>query len=335
LAGGEAADDRGGPIAYNEAMADKRLEILHHAEARRAFTMHARTWQDNRYVYPVVSRRSHGISIGVNLNTDKLCNFDCIYCSVDRTGEKHETQNTKHETRDGVDLGVLRAELEGMLAVVRSGEIFTFDPFDKIPATLRRVNDVAFSGDGEPTSCRNFGEACRLAAEILEGNDAATRRHGDAANDERIKIVVITNATLFHQPQVRQALAFLDQHNGEIWAKLDAGSPEYYQLIDRTAVPFARVLENVKWCCQSRPTVIQTLMMRVHGEAPPVPEVDAYVGRLKEIVNAAGRIKLVQLYTVARRTTEAYATPLTAEELDGIAQRLRAEIPGISVEVYP
>src|ERR1041384_5902109 len=48
------------------------------------FTQHSRSWRENRYVYPVVSRRSKGLSIGVNLNPDKVCNFDCIYCCVDR-----------------------------------------------------------------------------------------------------------------------------------------------------------------------------------------------------------------------------------------------------------
>jgi wyosine [tRNA(Phe)-imidazoG37] synthetase (radical SAM superfamily) len=309
-------------------MANIPLGILQDAAARRAFTMHDRVWQTNRYVYPVVSRRSHGISIGINLNTDKVCNFDCIYCSVDRT---HEAQSLnrlmgrEHETRQGIDLEVLRSELQAMLALVRSGEIFRFDPFDKIPDALRRVNDVAFSGDGEPTSCANFGDACRLAAELLA-------QHDPMGN---IKIVVITNATLFHQPRVRDALAFLDRHHGEIWAKLDAGTPQYYQLIDRTAVPFDRVLENLKWCCQTRPTVIQTLMMRIHGEHPPQPEIDAYIARLQNITSAAGHIKLVQLYTVARRPTEAYATPLTAGELEAIANQLRTAIPGIPVEVYP
>ena len=41
------------------------------------FTLHSRNWQTNRYVYPVISRRSKGLSIGVNLNPDKVCNFDC------------------------------------------------------------------------------------------------------------------------------------------------------------------------------------------------------------------------------------------------------------------
>ena len=52
---------------------------------------HARTYQQNRFVYPVLSRRSGGLSLGINLNPDKVCNFDCIYCQVDRV-EQSETR---------------------------------------------------------------------------------------------------------------------------------------------------------------------------------------------------------------------------------------------------
>ena len=45
---------------------------------------HPRTHAGNRYVYPVISRRAGGLSIGINLSADKLCNFHCIYCQVDR-----------------------------------------------------------------------------------------------------------------------------------------------------------------------------------------------------------------------------------------------------------
>jgi wyosine [tRNA(Phe)-imidazoG37] synthetase (radical SAM superfamily) len=297
-------------------MAESSLPILNDSAARRAFTLHSRVWQQNRYVYPVVSRRSKGISVGINLNPDKVCNFDCIYCSVDR-------RTGFGGVRD-VDLEVLRAELAGMFAVIGSREIYGFDPFDKIPAGLRRVNDIAFSGDGEPTTCPQFDAAVRLGAKLKE-----------AAEMGNVKLVLITNATMFHRPAVRETLAFMDGHQGEIWAKLDAGTEGYYALVDRSPVAFGRVLENVAWCCRTRPTVIQTLFMRVHGEAPPAAEVAAYAGRLREIVQSGGVIKLVQLYTVARGTTEAYATALAAAELEGIAEVVRTVVGGVAVEIYP
>ncbi len=293
----------------------RSLPVFSDPAARRAFALHDRVWQHNFYVYPVVSRRSKGISIGVNLNPDKVCNFDCIYCSVDR--------KIAPPTQE-VDLLKLHDELATMLHICASGEIYHHDPFNTIPLPLRRINDIAFSGDGEPTTYPEFPSACRLAADLKKQAGL-----GD------VKMVVITNATMFQRPAVRDALKVLDENNGEIWAKLDAGTPDYYQLIDRTAVPYQRVLDNLLWCCQTRPTVIQTLLMRVHGAPTPDEEIIAYAGRLKQIVDNGGAIKLVQLYTVARHTTETYATPLTAGELEAISAKVGGILPGIPIEIYP
>jgi wyosine [tRNA(Phe)-imidazoG37] synthetase (radical SAM superfamily) len=224
--------------------------------------------------------------------------------------------------RRDVDLGLLRKELSAMLAMVRSGAIYSFDPYDKIPAELRRVNDIAFSGDGEPTTCPQFRQAVELAAELAETMPLKPP----------VKLVLITNATMFHKPAVRETLAFMDKHNGEIWAKLDAGTSAYYKLVDRSGVSFDRVLENVQWCCMTRPTVIQTLRMRVNGEAPSAEELATYFERLKTIREAGGVIKLVQLYTVSRGPAESFVTPLTEGELEKIAVPLREA--GFAVEVY-
>src|SRR5436309_3874413 len=43
-----------------------------------------REFLGNRFVYAVVSQRAHGLSIGINFNPDKRCNFDCAYCEVNR-----------------------------------------------------------------------------------------------------------------------------------------------------------------------------------------------------------------------------------------------------------
>jgi wyosine [tRNA(Phe)-imidazoG37] synthetase (radical SAM superfamily) len=293
--------------------------------ARRAFTLHSRLWQSNRYVYPVVSRRSKGISLGINLNPDKLCNFDCIYCSVDRSIPPASGAAAPPPSRD-IDLSRLREELAAMLELVGCGGLYQFDPFDHIPAQLRRLNDIAFSGDGEPTTCPQFNAAVRLAAELsdnIPGERSALP-----------KLVLITNATRFHRPEIRETLAFLDAHRGEVWAKLDAGTAGYYELVDRSAVAFDRILENLAWSCRTRPTVIQSLLMNVHGVPPPPAEIAAYVQRLAELPPSPG-IKLVQLYTVARQTTEAFATPLAAAALEEIARQVRLGIPHVPVEVYP
>jgi wyosine [tRNA(Phe)-imidazoG37] synthetase (radical SAM superfamily) len=277
------------------------------------FTQHSRSWRENRYVYPVISRRSKGLSIGVNLNPDKACNFDCIYCCVDRTIPA---------TVRAVDLQVLREELSHMLDLYTSGELFRSAPLDQTPEHLRRLNDIAFSGDGEPTSYPSFDSACGLAVDAL----AHTGIHPTP------KIVVITNATLFHREPVKQTLRFLDDHNGEIWAKLDAGTEDYYRLIERTSIPLQRVLDNILLAGRERPIVIQSLFMRVNNEPPSELEITEFVRRLIDLRSGGCQIKLVQVYTIARNTAESYVTPLDKSQVDSIAEKVRAT--GLNVEAY-
>src|SRR4029453_1452819 len=101
----------------------------------------------------------------------------------------------------------------------------------------------------------------------------------------------------FHKPGGERGLALLDENNGEVWAKLEAGTDAYYQLVERTKVPFRRVLDNIIAAAKIRPLVIQGLFMRIHGAAPPAEEIQAFCDRLSEIVAAGGKLKLVQVYT--------------------------------------
>ncbi len=262
------------------------------------YTQHERTFENFRFVYPVLSRRAGGISLGVNLNPDKVCNFDCIYCQVDRTTEAETTF---------VDAAQLLDELEIGLRLILSGDIYQTDKFRHTPQQLRRFNDIAFSGDGEPTTYRNFDELMHQCAEIK-------RRH----KLDEVKMVLITNASMFHREHVERGLKILDENNGEIWAKLEAGTEEYYKLVDRTTIPFQQILDNITAAAKVRPLVIQALFMRVEGNPPPQVEQEAFCDRLNEITKAGGQLKLVQIYTIARRPTESYVTPLTNAEVDNL-----------------
>jgi wyosine [tRNA(Phe)-imidazoG37] synthetase (radical SAM superfamily) len=276
-------------------------------------THHERSFHTNRFVYPVLSRRSGGISVGVNLNPDKVCNFDCIYCQVDRTQQS--------ETRF-VAMDQLLAELEEMLRLVSSGKLFETPEFADTPLALRRLNDMAFSGDGEPTTYRNFDEIIAACAEIK-----SRLRLDD------VKMVLITNASMFHREHVKRGLAILDANNGEIWAKLEAGTPEYFQLVDRTPIPFRQIVDNITSAAKVRPLVIQSLFMRVAGEAPPPEELAAFCDRLNEITSAGGKLSLVQVYTVARRPAESYVAPLSNDEVDAIV-RMVQERTGLAAAAF-
>ncbi len=274
---------------------------------------HRRNFQENLYVYAVVSRRSKGVSIGVNLNPDKICNFDCIYCQVDR--------KTAPVVRE-VDMNRLRDELEDMVDLVTTGRLFELERFRETPEELRRFNDIAFSGDGEPTTFSEFFEAVQMAAEIKKERNLL-----------EVKLVLITNATMFHKPQVQEGLALLRANHGEIWAKLEAGTDAYYQQVDRTSIPFQRVLENITNEARRGPLVIQAMFLRMHGLPPSEAELEAFCQRLNDITKAKGQIKLVQVYTVARVPAEDYVSPLTRSEVDHIVELVKSRT-GLAAEAF-
>ena len=275
---------------------------------------HARLYRDNLHVYPVLSRRARGLSIGINLNPDKVCNFDCIYCQVDRT--------TPPPTRE-VDETRLLEELRDALRLAKSGALYARPEFAAVPVSERVVRDIAFAGDGEPPSYPNFAGVVRDVIRVKWEEGFAG-----------VRVTVLTNATLIDRPRVKEGLALLDADGGELWLKLDAGTEPYYRMIERTTIPLAKVLANILEAARARPVVIQSLFMKVRGAAPPAAEIDAYCERLGEIAAGGGRIRLVQIYTVARPPAESYVTPLDDSEVDAIAARARSRAPGIAVESY-
>jgi wyosine [tRNA(Phe)-imidazoG37] synthetase (radical SAM superfamily) len=134
---------------------------------------------------------------------------------------------------------------------------------------------------------------------------------------------------MFHREAVSRALEVLDANNGEIWAKLDAGTEAYYQQVARSVVSFRRILDNLLLAARARPIVIQSLFMRLYDQPPTLAEQEAYCYRLRELTAAGGRIKLVQIHTVARPPAEAWVAALSQEEVDGLAElvRLRTGLP--------
>ncbi len=281
---------------------------------------HARLFEHNRFVYPVLSRRSGGISLGVNLNPDKICNFDCIYCQVDRRSQS--------ETRF-VETEALIKELRTTLEIVTSGAIYDTPKFQDVPPHLRRLNDIAFSGDGEPTTYKNFDELIEKCAAVKRDMESRLE-----VPQPPIKLVLITNASMFHRPHVQRGLKILDENNGEIWAKLDAGTDEYYHLIERTPIPFRQILDNITSAARNRPLVIQSIFMRVNGEPPSVAELEAFCDRLNEITSVGGQLKLVQIYTIARRPAESYVAPLSDAQVDDIVALVKQRTKLSAIAYY-
>jgi wyosine [tRNA(Phe)-imidazoG37] synthetase (radical SAM superfamily) len=236
-----------------------------------------------------------------------------VYCQVDRT--------VAPAVRT-VDLGRLGSELHDVLRAASDGSLYLVPPFDCLTSEGRGIRDIALSGDGEPTAAPEFPGAVAAAAE-------ARRAFGLDAT----KLVLVTNATCLTVPRVRDALRVLDENNGEIWAKLDAGTEEAFHLVNRSSVGFRTVLDGILDAARVRPVVIQTLWYRRGGQAPSAAEIAAYCDRLNELVAAGARFRLIQAYTIARAPAESTVRALTDRELDAVAGSIRA-CAGIPVQVY-
>jgi len=153
------------------------------------------------WVYPVVSRRAGGVSVGINLNPNRACNWRCIYCQV---------PGLVRGTAPPVDVEGLEQELRGFLTDVVHGDFLV----RAVPPGARVLRDVAFSGDGEPTTCRNFDRVVEKVGRVLADFDLVGQ----------VALVLITNGSLVHRPEVLRGLDQMGRLGGEVWFKLDGGS---------------------------------------------------------------------------------------------------------------
>lgn len=294
---------------------------------------HSRNFRENQYVYPVISRRSGGLSIGVNLSPTARCNFACVYCQV--LGEPEyrlmdlsqiiaegDRKKDAHRFSPLVDLERLETELRGTIGMAVDGSLFEDDWFSRTPPEKRPIRDIAFSGDGEPTLSAQFPEVVRRVAAIRK-----------ELCPTETKIVLITNGTTLSNERVRAALQTMLENNGEIWAKLDAGTPEHYQRISRSAVPYEKILSNLTTAAQQFPIVIQTCFLSLHGAGPDDREIRAYADRLRKILDAGGKILRLQIYTVARVTPDPGVKALDSARLDEIAETVR-DATGLHVDAF-
>jgi wyosine [tRNA(Phe)-imidazoG37] synthetase (radical SAM superfamily) len=271
-----------------------------------------RDFLDNRFVYTVVSPRARGLSVGVNMNPDKHCNFDCVYCEVNR-------QEAARELR--LDVPVMIAELERTLESIRSGGLGQQPRYRGIAPELLELRHVALSGDGEPTLCPNFVAALEAIVHL--------RARGHLPF---FKLVLITNASGLDRPDVMEGLHLFTTRD-EVWAKLEAGTQEYMTRVNRGDVSLDKIQANILTLARRRPVVIQSLFPAVDGQAPPASEIEAYVERLCRLKNAGAHIPLVQIYSATRPTAHSECGHLPLRTLSTIVRRVR-EATGLHAEVF-
>lgn len=283
-----------------------------------AWSDHSRLWKDNTWVYPVISRRAGGLSVGINLNPDHKCSFSCAYC---QSGPQDGHESV------AIDVDGVERELRQFLAFYECGEFAKCDFFGNVPADKKIIKDICLSGDGESTIVKEFPEICKVMSKIQQEFRTKYSKD-DPSGLGSFKLRLITNASRLGNEKVEEALKYLLEKDGEIWAKLDAGSEEWYKRMNRSAVKFDTILANLEKVIKLYPICIQTMQCSLQGDTPSDTEVELYIKNLERIYNAAPQNFVeVQLYTVIRQTMIPDVLPLPKEFLENTAQKIKAKIP--------
>ena len=286
---------------FGASLNDTKLSTVNHDRSSAAL----------RYVYPVVSRRAEGVSVGINLNPNNACNWRCIYCQV---------PDLTRGTAPPVDLAVLENELRSFLQELLHGDFMQ----SRIPEGSRRINDIALSGNGEPTSAAEFAQVIELIGRV--------RR--EAAVPEAVKTVLITNGSLLYRSEVQQGLRAMARLNGEVWFKLDRASEAGMQLVNDTSTGMDKVRDNLVTAIALCPTWLQTCWFALDGEPPSRQDEDDYLEFVSGLLRDGHKPQGVLLYSLARPSRQAEAVRLSnlpEEELQRFAARIRQL--GVEVKV--
>lgn len=252
-------------------------------------TSHSRNSAGMVYVYPVVSRRAGGVSVGINLNPNNACNWRCIYCQV---------PGLKRGTAPKIDLIKLESELRTFLHELLHGDFMQ----QHVPVEARRINDIALSGNGEPTSAKEFEHVIQLIEQV---------KHELADLPDDLKLVLITNGSLINRAYVQAGLARMAKLNGEIWFKLDSATRDGRQYINHTQTSLRQVRENLKLAASLCHTWLQTCVFQINGEPPTEKEIHAYLEFVDSLLQQGVPLKGVLLYGIARPSMQPEALQLT------------------------
>jgi wyosine [tRNA(Phe)-imidazoG37] synthetase (radical SAM superfamily) len=273
-------------------LSDKILDVTNHDRGSASL----------RYVYPVLSRRSGGVSVGINLNTNNACNWRCIYCQV---------PELVRGSAPAVDMALLEGELRGFLNELLHGDFMS----NQVPQGLQRINDIALSGNGEPTSAGEFVQVIALIARV----------RNEVALPDAVKTVLITNGSLLHRNSVRQGLRDMAKINGEVWFKLDRASEAGMQLVNDIHMSISKVRNNLIAAIACCPTWLQTCWFALDGEPPSRRDEDDYIELVASLLRDGHQPQGVLLYSLARPSLQAEAprlSALPAEHLQAFADRI-------------
>jgi wyosine [tRNA(Phe)-imidazoG37] synthetase (radical SAM superfamily) len=251
---------------------------------------HSRDSAGLTYVYPVISRRSRGLSIGINLNPNNACNWRCLYCQV---------PNLVRGAAPDIDLDLLHRELRTFLHAVLHGDFFERR---RIETGHRVIRDIAISGNGEPTSAKAFDRVIGLIG-------ATVAEFGLMG---KIRLVLITNGSLVTRPVVQSGLTRWADLGGEVWFKLDGATEQDIQRVNQVNLSLPSVRRNLETAARLCPVWLQTCVFSLDGEPPAAASCAAYLAFLADLRESGVPLKGVLLYGLARPSMQPEAPRLAA-----------------------
>lgn len=253
---------------------------------------HQRGEGESAIVYPVISRRSRGLSLGINLFPDrKVCTYRCPYCEVP------VFCNPKAELRPGmVEAGLRR--------------FFASDW--PLYAESFALKDICLSGNGEPTCSPFFEESLHAIMKLRQ-----------EAVLPLVPTVLITNSTGFlRDDTVRLIHGLADSLDLKVWAKLDGGNARFHSLLSGSFYAYEMILEGIVQFSRFRPVILQTIILVDSRSSWLLFDAEGYAMSIRHILDSGGQISAIQLYTLARAPAESWPQALADEEMRAIASKL-------------
>lgn len=270
-------------------------------------TNHDRNVFKDKYIYPVVSRRAGGLSLGINLNTNNACNWQCVYCEV---------PNLTRGKPEPINLSQLEKELIYWL-----DQIVHQDFLKEHTETGTSLKDIAFSGNGEPTAAKEFGAAIKIVMKQTQNFQLK----------DKVSIRLITNGSYINLPETQNAWMQLSDHTREIWFKIDTVDSIETKIINQVNLSIKSVTSNLEAALKISPVTIQSCFLKIDGHLPSEQSINKYIDFIKPY---AKELKGIHLYSLARPTkqnTSLVIERLSESELSAIAGKIKQlNIPVLS-----
>ncbi|MDP8226505.1 MAG: radical SAM protein [Candidatus Celaenobacter polaris] len=239
-----------------------------------------------KHLFGPVPSRRLGLSLGIDPIPYKTCSFDCVYC------ECGATTNLTSTRKEYIPVDEIISELDSFLS------------------NNPTLDYITFSGSGEPTL--NIGIE-RIITFLKK-------------KFPQYKIAVLTNSSLFSNPEVRKELLLADV----IMPSLDAVSYNISQKINRP-VKGIRPVDIIQGLISFRrefPGKIWLEIFIIPGINDTDEEIEKFYAVLKKI-----NPDLIQLNSIDRPGTENWVVPADEETLVKIKKKFE-DLPVVTISNY-